>query len=244
MSCLDFFGVDAAIGYGIPASPFVQATAGDLYKRLEGLLTHTLVRLGTAPNMSADLANTWLREQLAPYTGHLIPVDFLTPQVGSRGLQQMLADGSLRAAWINLQVTPGWWCAEEVWNVLEASRIPILFPYSSLDWQQLDRILTAWPALPAIVCDLPRIGNNAVHAAMLRRHPQLYYTFSTLYSVYGGYQALVREFGATRFVFGTAYPLSEPGAAVTGLLYAGLTQNELEMIAVGNIQRLLMEVKR
>ena len=78
---------------------------------------------------------------------------------------------------------------------------------------------------------------------MLERHPSLHLCLSSAYSVHEGLNELVRQFGHTRFVWGSNYPEAEGGASVTLLTYADIPDAARAAIAHGNIERLLAEVK-
>ena len=45
-------------------------------------------------------------------------------------------------------------------------------------------------------------------------------------------------------LFGTGFPVSEPMAAITYLMYADLSTEQKALIGSGNAQRLLAEVRR
>jgi len=59
----------------------------------------------------------------------------------------------------------------------------------------------------------------------------------------GGIRDFVRKYGADRLLFGTAFPDWNPGGPVLMLTQADITNKEREMIASGNIERILGRVK-
>ena len=59
------------------------------------------------------------------------------------------------------------------------------------------------------------------------------------YVVAGGIEAICERFGSSRLVFGTGMPFFEPGAAVSPVTYAQISDAQKQAIAGGNLERLL-----
>ena len=74
-------------------------------------------------------------------------------------------------------------------------------------------------------------------------HQNLHLSLSPLYSVHAGIEDLCRQFGATRLLFGSGYPVCEGGAAVAELNYAEIPAEARQAIAGANLQRLIDEVR-
>jgi len=72
--------------------------------------------------------------------------------------------------------------------------------------------------------------------------PNLYIETSA-YKPFFGLQEFVKRFGAERLVFGSGMPAIDPAASVSVVTWSGLPKEQQELIAHGNIERLLEEVR-
>jgi len=187
--------------------------------------------------------------------GTLIPALFLTPDGVTpeydlpQYLQRCIAAG-LRIAWTAPVLQPYLleypfraWCAGELFAALSRHRLPLLLEWPDISFTDLHEVLSAFPELRVIVTGLNRLGRQHTVEVLLQQHPGLYLCFSPRFSVHGGYASLCRRYGAGRFVWGSGYPEAEGGAALAGLLYAGLEPLDLQQVAYLNIERLLQEVR-
>ncbi|RLI02005.1 hypothetical protein DRO38_04435, partial [Candidatus Bathyarchaeota archaeon] len=59
----------------------------------------------------------------------------------------------------------------------------------------------------------------------------------------GGIRDFCDKYGAERLLFGTGFPKWNPGGPILMLAQADITRKEREMIASGNLQRILGRVK-
>ena len=59
----------------------------------------------------------------------------------------------------------------------------------------------------------------------------------------GGVSDFCRKYGADRLLFGTGYPHLNPGGTILMLMHADITSREREMIASGNLERILRRIK-
>ena len=134
------------------------------------------------------------------------------------------------------------WCSGPLYEVLQARRALLLLDNQKVSPDDLDVILSEFPELRVILCGAPRWGRNRMIYPLLRRHENLFLCLSNTYSAHCGYKDLCRTFGDQRWVFGMGYPVAEAGAAVTGLMYADLSDETKQKIAWGNLERLLSEV--
>ncbi len=237
----NFIAVDACIGRGAP----VPATAGDLARRLTELpvIGGAMVRLADIPVVSPEAGNRWLAEDLQAASPQLAPVWFVMPGGETAALAAMAQAG----AWLTwsrpreagFDLTR--WCAGKLLEALSERKLPLLLSANDVTWDELHRCLEEFPQLRVIVSDLPRLGRQVRHEQMLELHPNLYLVFSPTFSVHGGPGALVARFGMERFLWGMNYPVSEPGAALTGILYSDVSDAAVAAIASENLLRLRRE---
>jgi predicted TIM-barrel fold metal-dependent hydrolase len=132
---------------------------------------------------------------------------------------------------------------------LAEHRIPALLDFglsawgdrTHIDWDGVHEICTAFPALPVVLIRLGLMVDRDLYP-MLAHHENLYVETS-YYFGHRGLQALVARFGARRLIFGTGMPVYAPGPPIATLAYSGLSSIEQQMVASGNLERLLQEVR-
>ena len=121
--------------------------------------------------------------------------------------------------------------------------MPLLLPYGTLTPDTLHKVLSAFPHLPVILLEVPRLGRNHSLYRLMALHDNLVLCVSALYGVHLGLEDLCRNFGDQRLVFGSGYPICEGGASITALTYANLQDDTKEAIAHRNLWRILQEVQ-
>ena len=238
---------------GLPRVPLedIRPTADDLLCEMERLhLGAAIVRHRACIDNAPYFGNRCLLEDVAGRTA-LLPTWVLTPDGCEpdfdirRTVRDMLYQG-VRIAWIYpkehlFSIRP--WCSGPLYEVLQAARVPLLVESDQLTADDIHEICLAFPRLRLVLLNVPRLGRNRLIYPLLEQHPNLCLCLGPLLSVHEGFVDLFHHFGAERFVFGTGYPTSEGGAAITGLLYAGLPEHALRAIAHENIERWLSEVR-
>jgi predicted TIM-barrel fold metal-dependent hydrolase len=84
--------------------------------------------------------------------------------------------------------------------------------------------------------------NNRNLYPLLAKLPNLYIETAGL-NVHHGIEDVCRRFGAERLLFGSGYPIRSMGGALLQTRSADIDESEREMIASGNLRRLLGAVK-
>lgn len=138
------------------------------------------------------------------------------------------------------------WTTGPLFEALAAARIPLLLDFNFFrrdepDWHTIAEILTAYPDLPLI---LVRIGSRSDRTLypLLQRFSNVYLETSG-YNAFRGIEAICRRFGAERLIFGTGMPFNAGGGAVAALTYAQIDDHEKQLIASGNLVRLLQAAR-
>lgn len=117
----------------------------------------------------------------------------------------------------------------------------------------LDRGDTPWPMVIELLRDFPRLilcyvgGGNWGHDRFARPVMRAFDTFymdTSDYELDGGIKALVEGFGPQRLLFGSGYHRRPMGSASLQLRNLDLADDAKELIAHGNLERLLREVKQ
>ena len=133
---------------------------------------------------------------------------------------------------------------------LERYRIPLLIPEALLNVEQLgsgaydpvEQFCAAFPQLPVVILE-PRYNSAPLLMPLLRRYSNLYVTI-TLFALFHQLESMVEMTGAEHFVFGTGLPRLDASIATGMLLYSSLQRESLELIAGGNLRRLLANAGR
>jgi hypothetical protein len=248
---------DALIGaprVPFPRPPHVAAAftpdVADLRAEMARLcIDAAVVRHRACLEAGPYFGNDLLMAEIAGYPD-LIPAWFVTPDGREpdwdpqRVIDAML-DAGVRLAWLDpeaelMSLQP--WCCGRLYAALQAYRMPLMLPYPTVKADDLHLILESYPRLPVILFNVLRLGRNRLLEPLLAQHPNLHLCFGPSFSVHAYFRDLCGRFGPERWVWGAGYPEFEGGAGVTGLTYAGLTEDALALVAHGNIERLLTAV--
>ncbi|MCC5833141.1 MAG: hypothetical protein JJU20_00265 [Opitutales bacterium] len=202
----------------------------------------------------AEAGNRELNERLCQSGGKdrgWVPAYMLTPDgvapdfSPQQQLQCLLKQGPF-LAWLD-PVAEGYslreWCSGALLRALEAARIPVLLSYTGLDLDTLNEVLSIHPFLRVVLLDVPRDGRNRKVYPLLERHSGLWMCLSQAYSVAEGVEDLVRNFGPSRWVFGSGFPEAEGGAALLSLMAADIDDATRRAIAAENLESLLHEIR-
>jgi hypothetical protein len=250
LACGRLIACDALVGAPlVPPADGVTDLAHFVTEMARLRVSGAVVRHRACLQTSAHLGNDVLMEEIAGQAT-LIPAWFVTPdgrdpEYNPRlTLLRMLAAGG-RLAWTDapaqgFSLAP--WCAGKLYEALQERRVPLLMEYATVNLNDLHDAMEAYPGLRVVLLQVPRVGRNRLVEPLLELHPELHLCFAPSFSIHCGWPDLCRRHGAHRFVWGSHYPEAEGGAAVTGLMYAGLAPEDLRAVAYGNLERLLAEV--
>lgn len=109
-------------------------------------------------------------------------------------------------------------------------------------WHLFETMLSETPDLTLVVTEHGSWGEDRYFRPLIEKYENLYLDISQ-YELDGGIQDFCSKYGADRLLFGTGYPKWNPGGPILTLLHADITSKEREMIASGNLERLLRRVK-
>ena len=131
----------------------------------------------------------------------------------------------------------------ELFSALEDSRVPLFLELDTdfVDWDSIDDTCVRHPDLRLVLCGLD-YGVDRNLYPILSLHKNVYletYRYKTHY----GIEEICLKFGAGRLVFGSGMPLFSGAAAVSMVNYAQISEKEKEMVACGNLESLLKEVR-
>lgn len=123
-------------------------------------------------------------------------------------------------------------------------RIPLVLPLAQMpdEWAAIYRLLAEYPALTCVITGTGVWGSDRSFRPLLEAYPNLYLETSMLAMNDQVVEALVRDYGPRRLVFGSGFPVREPLSALLQLRHAELADDDKQLIASGNLTRLLGEV--
>lgn len=121
-------------------------------------------------------------------------------------------------------------------------KIPVFMTYNESGEQDaLYGLLTDYPQVNFVISDISYREERKMFP-ILQQCKNLYIGTGN-YVVHGGVKTMCEYFGAERMIFDTGLPTGSATAAVSLICFAEISQEEKELIAHGNIERMLSEVK-
>ena len=129
------------------------------------------------------------------------------------------------------------WMYDWMLDVLCESRTPLLVSLQELDLDDAAAVKTAYPELRLIITNTDQ-WRNRQYVRFAQYFPNVYLDICNTIEYYG-LENMTAILGAERFLFGTYMPEKEPYDKVFQLLSCGLAQEQKEMIAHGNFERLV-----
>lgn len=109
-------------------------------------------------------------------------------------------------------------------------------------WYLIEKILSEVPDLTLIVTEHGSWGQDRFFRPLIEKYENLYLDISR-YELDGGISDFCAKYGAEKLLFGTGFPWWNPGGPILMLAQADITNKEREMIASGNLTRILRRVK-
>lgn len=240
------FDGNARIGLRKGAEKGEPSTVRELLIEMDRLgIGKSLVWHYSARDTGYDTGN---RRLLAEIGGHsrLVPCCALVSFTGGESCSAPeYLDGVIRQgarAGIVFPTGMNWsldeWCAGSLLDACEKRRLPLLVPYEETPLGALNAVCENHPRLPVILIQANYQFTRMIFP-LLKAHRNLHCDISAPFSIEGGLERLVHEIGPGKIIFGSRYPESEAGAAVTYLRYARIPVKARALIASGNLERLI-----
>jgi len=126
-------------------------------------------------------------------------------------------------------------------QALGENHVPVLIDVGQVGWTELAGLLDRHPAVNFVLLNVYYRVDRYLYP-LLDRFGNLHVE-SGSYGVHRGVEAVCERFGAERLVFGTDLPVHEVGGPIALVTYAAISDEEKQLIAAGNLERLLGEVK-
>lgn len=129
------------------------------------------------------------------------------------------------------------WTTAASFDALATHRVPVMIHIGQTNWSDLAHLLSAHDNLPVILLGTYYRVDRYLYP-LWERHSNLYLE-TTTYQTFRGIETVCERFGHERLVFGTNIQELEIGGAISGILYAGISDEAKAAIAGGNLKRLL-----
>jgi hypothetical protein len=137
------------------------------------------------------------------------------------------------------------WCAGPMLEMLQVHRIPTLIDFMFFrrddpDWKLLYDLCLRYPQLPIILTGWSGLASRSFFA-LCHVCPNLHLDTSR-YALFRGIEIFCEKVGASRLIYGSGMPRIAPGVAMTTVTHAWVSDEEKQLIAAGNLERLFSEV--
>ena len=239
-----FGGLGKAQREHVPLDDLVEAMG-----RLE--IAGALVR--TVPD---DLERDWpgangiLYAACAAADG-LVPCPVLVPNTGydyapeEEQVAEAIAHGA-GAAWLrpgkDQWVLRDWACGRLVRALCER-RLPAFLLHRDIALEKVGDLAGEHPELPVILAGVD-FRHYRTLLPLLETFGNVRCATGKQFALHRGIEDLVRRIGPERVLFGSGFPESEPGMAVTQLAYAEIDEAARAAIGSGNLERLMEGIRR
>ena len=135
---------------------------------------------------------------------------------------------------------------DDLCAALEEQRVPLFLCPNNLmaggidqtDWRNVVRICRTFPNLPVVVTEERLYRGQRPLAEAMAACPNLMLDLSTVW-LHKKIEFICRELGAHRLVWGSQMPSRTPGSPLMQLNYSEISEEDLALIAGGNMRRLL-----
>jgi len=230
-------------------------TANDLLKEMdyygvdEALVFHSRQR-----DDSPNVGNEMLLEEIKGFErlyGAFAVLPLQTGEIG--GLEEILGkmrEGNIRAfrafpsehRFLMTKTALG-----PLYEFMVERNIPLMISINESSggisgWFLIEKILSDCPDLTLIVTEHGSWGQDRCFRPLIEKYENLYLDISR-YELDGGISDFCAKYGAEKLLFGTGYPWWNPGGPILMLAQADITSREKEMIASGNLTRILRRVR-
>ena len=138
---------------------------------------------------------------------------------------------------------PAPWVADRLFLALQDRRMPVLCLESALGLEKVAELAQRYSQLPLILAGVSYRSLRSL-VGLLETFPNIRFCIGGAFSLHCGIEFLVEHVGARKLLFGTGFPETEAMAAVTMLMYSGLSDADRELVGHGNIESLFGEVRQ
>ena len=241
------FDAFVSIGRGIGLEDHQAADIHSLRRMLDKYgIAKALVTSFAGRELAVDYGNE-LVFRAAAQDARLIPCPVVLPDSGNEVgdereyIDQLIVRGARCVCLYTAKCQTGT-DSRVIGNLLKAledRRLPLALFETSLP--DAANLATEYPGLPFII-HAPGTRNREL-IPCLKQAKNLYISIAPRFSAFRGLEHLARDVGVDRMLFASGFPISEPGATIAYLAYSGLSNADVDMIAHGNLLRLMEGIR-
>ena len=251
---MEFFDCNTFIGLPTNGALRPVKTAEDLIAQMDRSgIEKALVWHIAQKDYSATAGNKMLAEAIAEHRDRLVGCWTIVPEqtgempapkkffadMAKAGVKALRAFPEIHRFLLRKEVFG------ELFEAMEKSKVPLLLAMKSgvgADWNGLYDLLADFPKLTVIMCDVGLWGPDRYIRPLFDRYPNVYVELSE-YVVDGGIEGICDRYGPGRLLFGTCFPVLDHGGPMLAIKHSKIPEKSKEMIASGNIERILGGVK-
>jgi len=250
---LEFFDCNAAYGvWSVP--PFRPANrVNDLLEEMAWCgISRALVRHAALDNETPQVGNRVVIEETAPHPNLYASWALLPPHTGElgtvEGLLAAMRETGVRALWAfpgkHRYVLDAVGCGALL-EQLCARRVPLFMQAGDLGaqgWGNAYTLLRDFPALRLVVVGHGSWGDDRLFRPLVETY-EGFHLDTSRYELDGGLAEFCAKYGPRRLLFGSAFPNTSPGGPMLTLAHADIRDEDKQLIAAGNLDRLLAEAR-
>jgi hypothetical protein len=250
---LHFFDSNCWLGRVNNRGPVYMNTVSDLIQHMDfsgiekSLVSHVLARY-SHPTLGNDLLLREIAEHSRLY-GCFILLPSATDELGLLGeyTDYMLENNVLAVRLFpdSQRFSVEDWSADSLFGILQEKRIPLFIWSREITWDLLYKICKKYSKLPVIVeqCEEETYRNLRYLYPLLEKCQNLWMEVHNSH-LYLQVDDIVKRFGAERLIFSTYYPVDDPQTSLMLITHGDFSPVEKELIAHGNLEKLMDGVQR
>jgi len=169
------------------------------------------------------------------WTGEFPPPDKVASDIAAHGIRAVTMFPAMQAYPVRKSVTG------PLFEMLAARRLLLFAPFPEFGLATIETVASDFPSLNIILSDIAYTIGRELYPLLAAR-PNVFIETSG-FMLHKGIEDAVAKLGDTRLIFGSRYPVLNPGCAVAAIMYAPISDRAKAAIASGNLKRLLAEVK-
>lgn len=130
-----------------------------------------------------------------------------------------------------------------LFKAISERRLPVIISAEELELEKVAFLAENWPDIPFIYSAMNyRQARNLY--PILEKIKNLHIDIAPPNCINEGIEEMVKRGFVNQIIYASCFPISEPGAVISYLMYAKITEEEREKIAFGNMDRLVKGVKK
>lgn len=127
----------------------------------------------------------------------------------------------------------------DLFDEMERSHVPLILDG---DWAMIEQLLRERPKLTVVALQLSNHGQDRMFRPLVEKYAN-FHLDTGKYQCDGGIAAFCKKYGPERLLYGSGFPAMPLGPGKLEILHADIPDSEKELIASGNLVRLMKEVR-